>query len=181
MQEAFKNLVLTPEEKQKVISYIESIMDKEFDEVDALAKTSWYHCKNVMKFFQISPKTELHQRFQEKFLEPIKKIKQKVLEWKLMGEMKNNKELFIHEHLIDSYEYNDVKYQIIRRYSYRDRDWTVDEVIQVSIPYFSSQAWRDKFWYSILISRSKTPEFFDELIKNMKVYKWNATLTSNKR
>ena len=39
-----------------------------------------------------------------------------------MGEMKNNKELFIHEHLIDSYEYNDVKYQIIRRFSYKTRD-----------------------------------------------------------
>lgn len=173
-------MVLTPEEKQKVISYIESIIDKEFSEVNALAKTSWYHCRNVMKFFQINPKTELHHRFKEKFIEPIKKIKQKALEWKLMGEMKNNKELFIHEHLIDSFEYNDVKYQIIRRYSVKTRDW-LEEIIQISIPYFSSIAWRDKFWYSMLISRLKTPEFFDELIKNMKVYKWNATLTSNKR
>jgi hypothetical protein len=40
MQEAFKNLVLSPDEKQKVINYIESIMDKEFSEVDALGKTS---------------------------------------------------------------------------------------------------------------------------------------------
>jgi hypothetical protein len=33
-----------------------------------------------MKFFQIDPKTELHQRFKEKFIEPIKKLKQKALE-----------------------------------------------------------------------------------------------------
>jgi hypothetical protein len=97
-----------------------------------------------------------------------------------MWEMKENKQKFIKEHLIDSYQYNDVKYQIVDRYVLASWDeW--EEIIQISIPYFSPLAWRDKYGYWITIYRSKTPEFFDRLVANMKVYSGNASLTSNKK
>jgi len=69
-----------------------------------------------MMFFQIKEKTELHKKFREKFLDPLKKMSSKLEEGRLKGLMKSNKELFIQEHLVDSYQFNDVKYQIIKRY-----------------------------------------------------------------
>jgi hypothetical protein len=70
-----------------------------------------------MKFFQIKEKTDLHKRFREKFLDPLKQINSKYEEGRLKGLMKSNKEAFIKEHLIDEYQFSDVKYQIINRYS----------------------------------------------------------------
>ena len=177
--EAFKSKAITPEQIQEVISYIESIIDLPFEEVDKLAKTDWKHWRYIMLFFQL-PRTDLHKKFQEKMIAPTKKKNEKALEWKLIGEMKTNKELFIKEHLIDSYQYNDVKYQIVDRYFIGSWD-NSDEIIQISIPYFSPLAWRDKFGYWLLISKSKTPEFFEKLVTNMKTYSGNASLTSNKK
>lgn len=180
MKEAFKKKSFSQEEIDEMTAYIQDLVDnKTFEEVNALAKTSWLHVKMVTYFFML-PKTELHQAFKEKFVEPAKDLAAKYLEWKLIGEMKQNKQLFIKEHGIDSYQYNDVKYQIVDRYFIGE--WrTADEIIQISIPYFSSQAARDKFWYWIIIYRSKCPEFFDRLVSEMKVYDWNAALTSNRK
>ena len=180
MEKAFNVRNFSSEEIDEITAYIQDKVDNcSFEEVNTLAKTSWKHVKMVTNFFML-PKTELHQQFKEKFIEPAKKVEAQHLEWKLIGEMKKNKQLFIKEHGIDSYQYNDVKYQIVDRYfigSWR----TADEIIQISIPYFSSQAARDKFWYWILIYRSKCPEFFERLTRDMKVYEWNATLTSNRK
>jgi len=177
--EAFKTKPLTQEEIDEVTSYIEKILELSFEEIDKLAKTSWKHWRYVMLFHQL-PKTELHKRFYEKVRVPTNTNNAKDLEWRLIGEMKENKQLFIREHLIDSYQYNDVKYQIVDRYFIGSWE-TGDEVIQISIPYFSPLAWRDKYGYWITIYRSKTPEFFDRLVANMKVYSGNASLTSNKK
>ena len=180
MNNAFKIKKLTPEEIQEITNYIQNLVDnKSFEEVEALAKTDWKHCRYVMEFFSL-PKTNLHKEFREKFCNMEKQVAAKYLEWRIIWEMKQNKELFIKEHLIDSYEYNNVKYQIVDRYFISSWD-TEDEVIQISIPYFSSQAARDKFWYGITIYRSKCPEFFDRLVRDMRVYKGNADLTSNRK
>ena len=179
MKEAFEIKKFSQEEIEEITNYIKSLMDKSFEEVEALAKTSWQHCRYVMYFYSL-PKTDLHKEFREKFLRPETEINAKYLEWRIIWEMKQNKELFIKEHLIDSYEYNNVKYQIVDRYFIGSWD-TWDEVIQISIPYFSSQAARDKFWYGITIYRSKGPEFFDRLLRDMRVYKGNADLTSNRK
>ena len=179
MMEAFKKKGFTQEYIEETTNYIQGLMSRPFEEVDALARTSWKHCKYVMDFFSF-PKTELHKAFDEKFNLPIRKQKEKKLEWKIMWEMKENKQKFIKEHLIDSYQYNDVKYQIVDRYVLASWDeW--EEIIQISIPYFSPQAQRDKFWYWILVSRTQTPEFFDRLVRDMRVYNGNADLTSNKK
>ena len=184
--EWFKKVEITPEEKEEIFAYIMSLLEKSFEEVDALAKTSWKHCKYVMKFYQIKPYTDLHKIFEESYLQPKEKLEQKALEWRLIGKMKENKELFIKEHLIDSYQYNEVKYQIINKKNLVYKNYTgeedkVDTVLIIAIPYFSQQATRDKFWYSMEIYKSKTPEFFDKLISNMRTYEWNAVLTSNKK
>ena len=180
MNNAFKIKKLTPEEIQEITNYIQNLVDnKSFEEVEALAKTDWKHCRYVMEFFSL-PKTNLHKEFREKFCNMEKQVAAKYLEWRIIWEMKQNKELFIKEHLIDSYEYNNVKYQIVDRYFISSWD-TEDEVIQISIPYFSSQAARDKFLYGITIYRSKCPEFFDRLVRDMRVYKGNADLTSNRK
>ena len=179
MMEAFKKKSFSQDEINEITQYVLSLMSKSFEEVQKLPKISWKHCK-YMLLFHMLPKTELHKQFREKFIQPEIYQEQKALEWKLLGEMKRNKERVIKEHLIESYQYNDVKYQIIDHYSISSREW-IDEIIQISIPYFSSQAQRDKFWYWMLISKSKTPEFFERLIKDMRVYKWNADLTSNRK
>ena len=176
----FKGIELTPEIEAEATAYIESLMDKEFTEVDALAKTDWRHCRLVMKFFQIKEKTDLHKRFREKFLDPLKQINSKYEEGRLKGLMKSNKEAFIKEHLIDEYQFSDVKYHIINRYFVWEWD-NEDEILSVAIPYFSQIATRDKFGYWIEISKKKTPEFFQEIAEKMKPYKWNASLTSNKK
>lgn len=176
----FKGLELTPEMQAEATAYIESIMDKDFAEVDALWRTDWKHCRYVMMFFQIKEKTELHKKFREKFLDPLKKMSSKLEEGRLKGLMKSNKESFIQEHLVDSYQFNDVKYQIIKRYFVWSWD-DEDEILSIAIPYFSQIATRDKFWYWIEISKRKTPKFFQELTEKMRTYEWNASLTSNKK
>ena len=173
-------LELTPEMEAEATAYIESLMDKDFAEVDALWRTDWKHCRLVMKFFQIKEKTDLHKRFKEKFLDPLKQMNSKYEEGRLKGLMKSNKEAFIKEHLIDEYQFNDVKYHIINRYFVWEWD-NEDEILSVAIPYFSQIATRDKFGYWIEISKKKTPEFFQEITEKMKPYKWNASLTSNKK
>lgn len=180
MKSPFKVEEFSQEKIDEITNYIKDLVEnKTFEEAEALSKTSWKHCRYVMQFYML-PKTPLHQLFKEKMINPEKQINAKYLEWKLIWEMKQNKELFIKEHGIDSYQYNDVKYQIVDRYFIGSWE-TADEIIQISIPYFSSQASRDKFWYGITIYKSKTPEFFDRLIRDMRVYQWNATLTSNRK
>ena len=173
-------LELTPEMEAEATAYIESLMDKDFAEVDALWRTDWRHCRLVMKFFQIKEKTDLHKRFKEKFLDPLKQMNSKYEEGRLKGLMKSNKEAFIKEHLIDEYQFSDVKYHIINRYFVWEWD-NEDEILSVAIPYFSQIATRDKFGYWIEISKKKTPEFFQEITEKMKTNKWNASLTSNKK
>ena len=186
MLEAFKKPRFSQEQIEGYRSYIQNLVDtKTFEEVEQLAKSSWQHVKIVMNFFML-PKTELHEQFREKFIKPAKQRDAHKLEWIFIGKMKENKQLFIKEHLIDSYQYNDVKYQIINRTVLHERnyhwEWEItDIVLHIAIPYFSQQAWRDKFWYSMEIYHSKTPEFFDRLVNDMKTYQWNAALTSNRK
>ncbi len=177
---------LSPEQIQSHIDYITMIMEYSFEEIDNLARTSKDHCDHVVKFFSIKPHIQLHKQFEEKFCKPSTLLSQKIKEWKLLWLMKQNKNLFIKEHLIDAYQYDDVKYQIIDRYYLIEKSYTIneekyDDTIQISIPYFSSSAQRDKFWYWLVIKKSECPEFFDTLVEKMKKYEWNAALTSNKR
>ena len=180
MKTPFEKKEFSQEQIDDIINYIQDVVDnKSFEEVEALVKTDWKHCRYVV-YFHMLPKTSLHKAFDEKILELERRMDAKLLEWKILGEMKQNKELFIKEHWIDSYQFKDVKYQIVDRYFLGSWD-TADEVIQISIPYFSSQAARDKYWYGITIYKSKCPEFFDKLLRDMRVYQWNASLTSNRK
>ena len=180
MLSVFQNKKPTQEEIDKLVEYIQDLVDnKSFEEVHALAKTDWSHWMKVMTFFRL-PKTELHEQFREKFIKPTSKLRWKYLESYIIDQMKKNKEEFIREHKIDSYQFSDVKYQIHDRYFIGTWDKS-DQVMNISIPYFSPRESQDKFWYWITLYRSHAPEFFDRLLKDMKVYQWNASLTSNRK
>ena len=180
MKSPFRHEEFSQEKIDEITRYIQYLVDnKTYEEVEALVKTDWKHCRYVMQFHML-PRTPLHQTFDEKFLKPERQFDAKYLEWKLIGEMKQNKEKFIKEYWIESYQFNDVKYQIIDRYFiwYWNEE---DEVIEIAIPYFSSQLARDRYWYGITIYKSHCPDFFERLTKDMRVYQWNATLTSNRK
>ena len=167
------------EKINEITEYVKSILFKDPDEVNKLTKTSSKHCKMITEFYMLD-KTDLHKAFENMIIEYEKKQKQKKAEWKLLGMMKNNKAAFIREHGIEGIQYQDVKYQIIDRFFIWVWD-TSDEILRIAIPYYSPQSQRDKFWYWIIVYKSKTPNLFERLSREMKKYEGNAYISSNRK
>ena len=177
MKILWKNL--PQEEIKKINEYIDYLLTLNYEEVKSLAKTSSKHWEYITKFFSL-PKTAKHTEFITKFIDPEKSEKQKIEESEILKIMTANRNKFIDYHNIDYSDYNEVKYQVIKRFKTIHNFWE-DEVLLIWIPYFSQQHKRDKFWYQLEIYKSKTPELFTKFVCEMRRYKWNAFLTSNKK
>jgi hypothetical protein len=94
--------------------------------------------------------------------------------------MKENRLKFMYDYWIDQLEHWEVKYHIISHILTSHKFWN-DEILVIWIPYYSTHAQCDKFWYKLEIKKSEVPQLFKKFICEMKRYQWNAFLTSTKR
>ena len=170
---------LTDEEKTEARDYALNLIKLPYEEVKNLARTSRTHILLFTRFFRLA-KDELHEAIKEKFLEPEWKERAEKLEIEILDLMKENRLKFMYDYWIDQLEHWEVKYHIISHILTSHKFWN-DEILVIWIPYYSTHAQCDKFWYKLEIKKSEVPQLFKKFICEMKRYQWNAFLTSTKR
>lgn len=167
---------VTDEGAKEVTEFVKEICDmwyEEFVRVKPQLKGYW---KKIMTFFRL-PHTELHDRYMKIMSEPARLLRQKQETISKRTEMNDNIKAFIRENFIQPQDTINVRYWII------DMKATVfnltgekDVKIQIWIPYWNSKLKANKFWKWMSISKTKTPELFNEIEETYPTFKWEADL-----
>lgn len=171
---------ISEEEQAELRKFIEDMIAVGYEWFQEIKGELKGYGKKIMRFFAL-PKTELHEQFIQMFFEPRKRIvaekEKKRIIW-LMAQGKNN---FIDEHKISESDWKDVKYKIINHKTLRHpRTWETDDILHIAIPYTYWTKVGNGFAWGILVSKSKTPELFEEFVEKIPRFTWTTYLTSNK-
>ena len=163
---------ISDEEQAELRKFIEDMIAVGYEWFQEIKWELKGYGKKIMRFFTL-PKTELHEQFIQMFFEPRRKI--------IAEKEKNNKSAFIDEHKISESDWKDVKYKIISHKTLRHpRTWELDEILHIAIPYTYGTKVGNGFAWGILVSKSKTPELFEEFVEKIPRFTWTTYLTSNK-
>ena len=138
-------------------------------------KAEWW-CKGdsqkIIDFFQL-PHTALHDKYNE-WCKPAREKQIKDTENEIIAEMSKKKSKFVEENNVDPTE---AKYQVVKQFTTSFKLWdNFEERITIWIPYYATQSQKYKFWWTINVSKLKTPNFYNEALKNFKRFDVNQDI-----
>lgn len=161
-------------EAKEITEFVQDVIQTDyatFSKIRADWGFPWYWGK-IMKFFRM-PKTELHKKYMEWCRKPAQEIREKSETWKILWKMDDMRNKLMNDNNLTEAE---VKYQIIRRQEIRHKFWGADEVLTIWIPYFDNQEKRCRYYWTINVYQTKTPELFKKICDTFRRFVWEPEI-----
>lgn len=185
MKKAFNKIEISQDEKEMIVAWIKNVVDIWYDDFERLKKEKAIagRQKYVLKFWMFWPKEypDLYAKFKEVICQPDIDKEIAKQEWMIKGAMQKWKSDFIEHHFIDSSNYDLVKYQKITMKEWQHKDWKIEKILHIAIPYMTNQSPKPHFGYWILISSLRTPQLFADFMADIPQFNWDTNLISNKQ
>lgn len=174
---------LTEQDKKEAVSFMEWIAQMTYEEFEQWKKENTWWSDLLLNWCIIRKDyPELNTIRETRFVLPDKKKKREKNKNLILAEMSRKKAQFFADNLIPEEEINAEDDKWEKRIRFRIIHYTKlkdDECVMLAIPFDSVNLMIPKFWASVEIYKSQSPEFFNDILHTYKKYDWTAVCSSN--